>query len=102
VGAVHVCAVHLRPAARHRRRAAFPAHTTPQIHVDAKLFGNPVPTVWLQHHLWHGAAHIEWWDYAVWFVYLTHFFATLFVAGALWLWWHDRFARFATMVCALR
>jgi hypothetical protein len=79
----------------------FPAHATPQIHLDAKLFGTPVPTVWLQHHLWHGAAHIQWWDYAVWFVYLTHFFATLFVAGALWLWWHDRFARFATMVCVL-
>ena len=79
----------------------FPAHTMPQIHADAGIFGTPVPTVWLQHHLWHGAAHIQWWDYAVWFVYVTHFFATLFVAGALWLWWHDRFARFATMVCTL-
>jgi membrane-associated phospholipid phosphatase len=79
----------------------FPAHTLPQVHVDAWIFGTPVPTVWLQHHLWHGAAHIEPWDYAVWFVYVTHFFATLFVAGALWLWWHDRFARFAAMVCTL-
>jgi membrane-associated phospholipid phosphatase len=79
----------------------FPAHTMPQIHADAWIFGTPVPTVWLQHHLWHGAAHIEPWDYAVWFIYVTHFFGTLFVAGALWLWWHDRFARFATMVCAL-
>jgi membrane-associated phospholipid phosphatase len=79
----------------------FPAHELPQIHMDAWIFGTPVPTVWLQHHLWHGAAHIHWWDYAVWFVYVTHFFGTLFVAGALWLWWHDRFARFATMVCVL-
>ena len=78
----------------------FPARATPQIRVDLKLFG-AVPTVWLQHHLWHGGAHIEAWDYAVWLVYVTHFFATLFVAGALWLWWHDRFARFATMVCVL-
>ena len=78
----------------------FPAHTTPQIRLDVRLFG-AVPTVWLQQHLWHGAAHIHWWDYAVWFVYVTHFFGTLFVAGALWLWWHDKFARFATMVCVL-
>jgi membrane-associated phospholipid phosphatase len=78
----------------------FRVHTAPQIRADAKLFG-AVPTVWLQQHLWHGGAHIQWWDYAAWFVYVTHFFGTLFVAGALWLWWHDRFARFATMVCVL-
>lgn len=78
----------------------FPAHATPQIRVDLKLFG-AVPTVWLQQHLWHGVTHLEPWDYLVWFVYVTHFFGTLFVAGALWLWWHDRFARFATMVCVL-
>ena len=77
----------------------FPAHALPQIHVDLTL--GAVPTVWLQQHLWHGAGHIEPWDYAVWFIYVTHFFGTLFVAGALWLWWHDRFARFATMVCTL-
>jgi membrane-associated phospholipid phosphatase len=77
----------------------FPAHSLAQIHADL-AFG-VVPTVWLQSHLWHGAGHIEPWDYAVWFVYVTHFFGTLFVAGALWLWWHDRFARFAAMVCTL-
>jgi hypothetical protein len=78
----------------------FPAHASPQIRIDG-LAGTPVPTVWLQQHLWHGGAHIRWWDYAVWFVYVTHFFATLFVAGALWLWWHERFTRYATMVCVL-
>lgn len=77
----------------------FPAHAIPQIRADLLL--GAVPTVWLQAHLWHGASHIEPWDYAVWLVYVTHFFATLFLAGALWLWWHDRFARFATMVCVL-
>ena len=77
----------------------FPVHGMPQIRADL-IFGT-VPTVWLQDHLWHGAGHLEPWDYAVWFVYVTHFFGTLFVAGALWLWWHDRFARFATMVCTL-
>lgn len=79
----------------------FPAREVPQIRVEAILFGKPVPTVWLQSHLWHGATHLHWWDYASWFVYLTHFFATLVVAAVLWTWFHDRFARFATMVCVL-
>jgi len=79
----------------------FPVHALPQIHVEAALFGKPIPTVWLQQHLWHGGAHLHWWDYLVWFVYVTHFFGTLAVAAVLWVWWHDRFARFATMVCVL-
>lgn len=79
----------------------FPARELPQIHVEALLFGKPIPTVWLQSHLWHGGDHIHWWDYAIWFVYLTHFFATLVVAAVLWTWAHERFSRFATMVCVL-
>ena len=79
----------------------FPARELPQIHVEASLFGKPIPTVWLQSHLWHGGNHLHWWDYGAWFVYLTHFFATIVVAAVLWTWFHDRFARFATMVCAL-
>jgi membrane-associated phospholipid phosphatase len=79
----------------------FHTREVPQIHVENALFGTPAPTVWLQSHLWHGADHLHWWDYATWFVYLTHFFATLVVASVLWTWAHDRFARFATMVCAL-
>jgi membrane-associated phospholipid phosphatase len=79
----------------------FHARELPQIHVENALFGKPAPTVWLQEHLWHGAHHLHWWDYATWFVYLTHFFATLVVASVLWTWAHDRFARYATMVCVL-
>jgi membrane-associated phospholipid phosphatase len=79
----------------------FAAHETPQIHAENALFGTPAPTVWLQSHLWHGAGHLHWWDYATWFVYLTHFFATLIVAAVLWTFVHDRFARYATMVCVL-
>lgn len=79
----------------------FPARDVPQIRVDAFLFGKPIPTVWLQSHLWNGGNHLHWWDYGTWFVYLTHFFATLVVAAVLWTWFHDRFARFATMVCVL-
>jgi membrane-associated phospholipid phosphatase len=73
----------------------------PQIRVDAFLFGKPIPTVWLQQHLWHGGSDLRWWDYATWLVYLTHFFVTLVVAAILWRWAHDHFARFATMVCVL-
>jgi hypothetical protein len=79
----------------------FPAHTFPQIHADEWLFGNTVPTVWLQEHLWHGPNHLHWWDYASWGVYLSHFVATLIVAASLWLWAHDKFARYAQMVCVL-
>jgi membrane-associated phospholipid phosphatase len=77
------------------------AREVPQIKVEEALFGKPIPTVWLQTHLWHGATDLHWWDYATWFIYLTHFFATLIVAAILWRWAHDRFVRFATMVCAL-
>jgi membrane-associated phospholipid phosphatase len=73
----------------------------PQIKIEAALFGKPIPTVWLQQHLWHGTGDIRWWDYAVWFVYLTHFLATLIVAAILWTWAHQHFARFATMVAVL-
>lgn len=79
----------------------FHARELPQIKLEAALFGKPIPTVWLQTHLWHGGNDLQWWDYATWFVYLTHFFATLVVAAILWRWAHDRFVRFATMVCVL-
>jgi len=79
----------------------FPAHTLPQIRLEVALFGRPVPTVWLQEHLWHGAADLRWWDYAVWLVYLTHFVATPVLAGVLWVFLHRHFTRFATMVCGL-
>ena len=79
----------------------FPAHVFPQINADAWIFGRPIPTVWLQDHLWHGSHHLHWWDYATWLIYLSHFFATLVVAASLWLWAHDKFARYAQMVCAL-
>src|SRR5690242_5373088 len=42
----------------------FPEHAMLQIRADL-VFGT-VPTVWLQQHLWHGAGHIEPWDYAIW------------------------------------
>ena len=79
----------------------FHARALPQIHADERLFGGTVPTSWLQAHLWHGVHDLRWWDYAVWFVYLTHFLVTLVVAAALWTFAHRHFSRFATMVCVL-
>jgi hypothetical protein len=79
----------------------FAVHTEPQLRADEWLFAGRVPTAWLQDRLWHGGSDLRWWDYATWGVYLTHFFATLVVAAALWLWAHDRFARYAVMVGTL-
>ncbi len=79
----------------------FGVHTAPQIRLEEWLLGTPVPTVWLQQHLFHGEHDLRWWDYATWGVYLTHFFATLVLAAALWTFAHDRFARYASMVCVL-
>jgi membrane-associated phospholipid phosphatase len=78
----------------------FQARELPQLKAEVALFGKPIPTVWLQSELW-DANHIHWWDYLTWLVYLSHFFATLVLAAALWTWAHDRFARFITMVCVL-
>ena len=79
----------------------FPTRETPQIRVEEKLFGKPVPTVRLQEHFWHGGNHLHWWDYATWFLHLTHFFATFIALAVIWVFAHDRFSRYATMVCVL-
>lgn len=75
-------------------------HVLPQLDADRLLDGSSVPTIGLQHALYApGQAH--WYDYATFGVYLTHFFATLVVAVALWRFAHHRFARFRTLVVAL-
>src|SRR5215208_2521714 len=79
----------------------FAAHVRPQLRADELLFGGHVPTVWLQQHLWDGASSIDWLDYAAWVVYLTHFFGTLCVATALWLFARPLFRPYAAMVALL-
>jgi hypothetical protein len=79
----------------------FPARLHLQLRADELLFGGTTPTVWLQRHLWHGPGHVSWYDYASWGVYMTHFLATLVLATVLWLFFHDRFRRYAAMVAAL-
>ena len=60
-----------------------------------------MPTVWLQEHFWHGPDHLHWWDYAAWFLHLTHFFATFIAAAAIWVFAREHFSRYATMICVL-
>jgi membrane-associated phospholipid phosphatase len=80
---------------------AFPVRETPQIRVETALFGKPAPTVWLQEHFWHGADHLRWWDYAAWFLHLTHFFATFIAAAVIWVCAREHFARYSAMICVL-
>ena len=75
-------------------------HTTTAIDVDRTLFGSPIPTVWLQDHLYHPFA-VRWYDYGVFGVYMTHFFATVVVAALLWRYAYPQFRRFRTMILAL-
>lgn len=79
----------------------FSAHESPQIRVERALFGTPVPTVRLQEHFWHGANHLRWWDYAAWFLHLTHFFLTFVALAVIWVFAREQFSRYAAMVCVL-
>jgi hypothetical protein len=76
------------------------AHVVAQLDFDEALFGGHVPTVWLQQHLWH-AGHPRWYDYAVWFVYLTHFFVVWVTAAILWRVARARFRRYAVTTVVL-
>ena len=73
------------------------AHIAPQLAFDAWLGGGTVPTVWLQEQLWDGGA-LQWYDYASWVVYMTHFFVIWIVAAVLWRVAHHRFRRYVTLV----
>jgi membrane-associated phospholipid phosphatase len=76
------------------------AHVGAQIAVDKVIGLGAVPTVWLQAHLWR-AGRIHWYDYGVWAVYTTHFFAVWLVAAALWRADRRRFARYAAVTVVL-
>lgn len=76
------------------------AHRSAQQSFDATLFGGDGPTVWLQRHLWHPGQPRAW-DYAIWAVYMTHFFAVWTVAAVIWQRAHEQFRRYATLVVLL-
>ena len=76
------------------------AHVAAQIAADRWLGGGAVPTEWLQRHLW-TAGHLHAYDYAVWAVYMTHFFAVWLVAALLWRRARHRFGPYALLTVAL-
>ena len=78
----------------------FSAWYRPQLEADAFLFGGTTPTVRLQEHLW-DAAHVHWYDYAAWAVYVSYFVATYLVAGLLWFFDRRRFRRYVGSVALL-
>lgn len=73
------------------------AHVLPQLDADRFLAGGALPTVWLQERLW-DAAHLHWWDVAIFAVYLTHFLAVWVVAALLWRASRERFRRYVALV----
>jgi membrane-associated phospholipid phosphatase len=79
----------------------MPTHVRIVVDGERLLFGGHVPTLWLQHHLWHGADDLRWYDYASWAVYMTFFVATLVTAAGLWLYAYHRFRRYVAMVVTL-
>ncbi len=78
--------------------ATWQAHVDPQIAFDRFIGFGQVPTVWLQEHLWHGVGHLHVWDYAIWCVYMSHFFTIWIVAAVLWRVAHDRFRKYVALV----
>jgi PAP2 superfamily len=76
------------------------AHIIPQLHADEWLGGGVAPTVRLQHALYHfGDPH--WWDYAAFFVYLSHFFVPILAAALLWKFDYRRFHRYVFLFVGL-
>ena len=75
-------------------------HLLPQLRFDEWLAGGTAPTVALQRHLHPGSA-FHWWDYLAWFVYLTHFFLSIGVAGFLWRRDRARFHRYRALLVTL-
>jgi hypothetical protein len=77
------------------------AHVEPQLDFDKWLFGGTTPTVRLQQLLWHGEAHVHWYDYLTWLVYLSHFVVTLSIAAVLWAIAYPEFRRFRALIVTL-
>ena len=76
------------------------AHVFPQMHADEWLFGGTTPTVLLQQRFF-TEGDPQWWDFAAWFIYMSHFFTALGVAAVMWKVAHDRFRPFMAMFLAL-
>lgn len=71
----------------------FKPHVTEMIAVDRFLFFGHVPTIWLQHHLYH-PGHIAWYDAGAAILYMLHFIFPLGFAFLLWFLRRDVFVQF--------
>jgi membrane-associated phospholipid phosphatase len=78
----------------------FSAWYRPQLEADELIGAGMAPTVRLQDWLW-DAAHLHWYDYAAWSVYVSYFVATYLVAALLWFFARHRFRRYVGCVALL-
>jgi hypothetical protein len=57
-------------------------HYTWMADVDKLLFFGPLPTAWLQHHLWNGT--VQWYDFVLYITYMMHFVLPFALAFVVW------------------
>jgi membrane-associated phospholipid phosphatase len=75
------------------------AHLEPQRTIDQWIGGGTVPSVHLQSALFH-PNDLQWYDYTLFVVYLTHFVAAIVGGAVLYIVNRDRFRRFAKVFLA--
>ncbi len=68
----------------------MPIHISDLAALESGLFGETLPTVWLQSHLyqpaeWGVGGGMAWWHVVVTTVYVSHFLVTPIIAAVLWL-----------------
>jgi PAP2 superfamily len=80
--------------------ALFAIHWNAPIHADEILGLGQVPTIRLQDALY-TPGHLHFWDYAAFSFWFSHFFVTLLVAVAIWLYRYEWFHRFAACIVLL-
>ncbi len=78
----------------------LPIHWQPPVTADKVLGLGQVPTIRLQDALY-TPGHLHFWDYAAFGFWFSHFFATLLVAVAIWLYAYQWFHRFAACIVVL-
>jgi len=78
----------------------FAVHWEPPIQADEVLGLGQVPPVRLQDALY-TPGHLHFWDYAAFSFWFSHFFATVLVGVAIWLYRYQWFHRFAACVVVL-
>jgi membrane-associated phospholipid phosphatase len=79
---------------------AFAIHWEAPIHADKALGLGQVPTIRLQDALY-TAGHLHFWDYLAFSFWFSHFFTTLLVGVAIWLYRYQWFHRFAACIVLL-